>query len=66
MSGSRWCYPWIDCYIENIFITGSVSQLASWSPDNAIALSPDNYPTWSGESCRLHTIGGEQLLRVLP
>ncbi|TRM69210.1 glycoside hydrolase family 15 and carbohydrate-binding module family 20 [Schizophyllum amplum] len=34
-------------YGENIYVTGSVSQLANWSPDNAIALNADNYPTWS-------------------
>ncbi|KAI0069719.1 glucoamylase [Panus rudis PR-1116 ss-1] len=32
---------------ENIFLTGSVDELANWSPDNAIALSAANYPTWS-------------------
>lgn len=34
--------------IENIFLTGSVDQLKNWSPDQAIPLSPTNYPTWSG------------------
>ncbi|KAH9933192.1 glucoamylase [Epithele typhae] len=32
---------------ENIYITGSVAQLQSWSPDNALLLSSANYPTWS-------------------
>ncbi|RXW16693.1 hypothetical protein EST38_g9161 [Candolleomyces aberdarensis] len=32
---------------ENIFITGSIDQLKHWSPKNAIALSPHNYPIWS-------------------
>ncbi|PAV20912.1 glucoamylase [Pyrrhoderma noxium] len=32
---------------ENIFVTGSIDALANWSPDNAIALNADNYPTWS-------------------
>lgn len=32
---------------ENIFITGSIDQLKSWSPENAIALNPSNYPIWS-------------------
>ncbi|KAK1229133.1 glycoside hydrolase 15 protein [Marasmius sp. AFHP31] len=32
---------------ENIFLTGSVDALKNWSPDNAIALSSANYPTWS-------------------
>ncbi|KAI0821308.1 glucoamylase [Irpex lacteus] len=32
---------------ENIFLTGSVDALKNWSPDNAIALSAANYPTWS-------------------
>ncbi|KAF5345299.1 hypothetical protein D9758_008451 [Tetrapyrgos nigripes] len=32
---------------ENIFLTGSVDQLQNWSPDNAIPLNADNYPTWS-------------------
>ncbi|PPR00430.1 hypothetical protein CVT24_004491 [Panaeolus cyanescens] len=32
---------------ENIFLTGSLDALKSWSPDNALALSAANYPTWS-------------------
>ena len=35
---------------ENIFLTGSVDALKNWSPDNAIALNPANYPIWSGTS----------------
>jgi len=35
---------------ENIFITGSLDSLQSWSPDNALALSSANYPTWSSKS----------------
>lgn len=30
-------------------MTGSVDALKSWSPDNAIALTDDNYPTWTGK-----------------
>ncbi|KAF7184079.1 hypothetical protein CNMCM7691_004638 [Aspergillus felis] len=37
-------------YGENIFITGSISQLGSWSTDNAMALSASQYtasnPLW--------------------
>ncbi|CAA7262982.1 unnamed protein product [Cyclocybe aegerita] len=32
---------------ENIFLTGSLDALKGWSPDNALALSAANYPTWS-------------------
>ncbi|KAF9046528.1 glucoamylase [Panaeolus papilionaceus] len=32
---------------ENIFLTGSLDALKNWSPDNALALSSANYPTWS-------------------
>ncbi|KAF7312552.1 Glucoamylase [Mycena indigotica] len=32
---------------ENIYITGSIGALQNWSPDNALILSPANYPTWS-------------------
>ncbi|KAF7364930.1 Glucoamylase [Mycena venus] len=32
---------------ENIYLTGSVDALQDWSPDNAMILSPANYPTWS-------------------
>ncbi len=35
--------------LDNIFITGSVDALKTWSPDNAIALSAATYPIWSGE-----------------
>ncbi|KAJ6584105.1 glucoamylase [Mycena vulgaris] len=32
---------------ESIYLTGSVDELKSWSPDNALMLSAANYPTWS-------------------
>jgi glucoamylase len=32
---------------ENIYLTGSLDALRNWSPDNALLLSPANYPTWS-------------------
>ncbi|KAJ7069509.1 glucoamylase [Mycena amicta] len=32
---------------ENIYITGSNDALENWSTDNALILSPANYPTWS-------------------
>jgi glucoamylase len=32
---------------ENIYLAGSVDSLKDWSPDNAISLSPANYPIWS-------------------
>ncbi|KAJ7625223.1 glucoamylase [Mycena polygramma] len=32
---------------EDIYITGNVDSLEDWSPDNALILSPANYPTWS-------------------
>ncbi|KAJ7143544.1 glucoamylase, partial [Mycena crocata] len=32
---------------ENIYITGNTDSLQNWSPDNALILSPANYPTWS-------------------
>ncbi|KAF8322021.1 glucoamylase [Clavulina sp. PMI_390] len=32
---------------ENIYIVGSISQLANWDTDNAILLSSASYPTWS-------------------
>ncbi|KAI0062559.1 glycoside hydrolase [Artomyces pyxidatus] len=33
-------------YGENIFVTGNLTQLGSWSPSNAVALSSANYPIW--------------------
>ncbi|KAJ7758125.1 glycoside hydrolase family 15 protein [Mycena maculata] len=32
---------------ENIYLTGSVSQLQNWDPTTALILSPANYPIWS-------------------
>ncbi|KAI0366013.1 glycoside hydrolase [Pilatotrama ljubarskyi] len=32
---------------ENIFVVGSIPQLGSWNPANAIALSSASYPTWT-------------------
>ncbi|TFK52523.1 glucoamylase [Heliocybe sulcata] len=34
-------------YGENIYITGSVAALSSWSTGSALLLSSANYPTWS-------------------
>ena len=36
-------------FTENIYVVGSISQLANWSPSNAIALNANSYPTWSGK-----------------
>lgn len=33
---------------ENIYLAGSVDALKDWSLDNAVSLSPENYPIWSG------------------
>ncbi|KAF8654629.1 hypothetical protein AX16_003510 [Volvariella volvacea WC 439] len=32
---------------ENIFLVGSISQLANWNPASALALSPASYPVWT-------------------
>ncbi|KAF8996428.1 glycoside hydrolase [Cyathus striatus] len=32
---------------ENIFLVGSISQLGTWAPASAIALSSASYPTWA-------------------
>ncbi|KAF8637794.1 hypothetical protein AX17_002564 [Amanita inopinata Kibby_2008] len=32
---------------ENIYVTGSITELANWNPDKAIALNANNYPIWS-------------------
>ncbi|QRV78353.1 alpha-amylase [Ceratobasidium sp. AG-Ba] len=34
---------------ENIFVLGSISELGSWVPENAIPMSPEAYPTWAAE-----------------
>ncbi|KAF9811041.1 hypothetical protein IEO21_06707 [Rhodonia placenta] len=34
-------------YGENLYITGSVSELEDWSADDALIMSSANYPTWS-------------------
>lgn len=31
----------------NIFVTGNLTQLGSWSPDESVALSPATYPIWT-------------------
>ncbi|KAG8932552.1 hypothetical protein FRC02_000930 [Tulasnella sp. 418] len=31
---------------ESIYLTGSLSQLSNWDPNNALALSADSYPQW--------------------
>ncbi|KZP09492.1 carbohydrate-binding module family 20 protein [Athelia psychrophila] len=37
----------ITTYGENIFLTGSISQLGDWSPTTNIPLSSATYPTWT-------------------
>ncbi|TDL22186.1 glycoside hydrolase family 15 protein [Rickenella mellea] len=32
---------------ENIYITGSSTELTNWNPEDALILSPEYYPTWS-------------------
>jgi len=32
---------------ENIFLAGSISQLGTWAPASAVALSSANYPNWA-------------------
>ncbi|KAK0464228.1 glucoamylase [Desarmillaria tabescens] len=32
---------------ENIYLTGSIDALQNWSPDTALLLNTNNYPTWS-------------------
>jgi len=34
-------------YGENLYISGSVSALENWSPDDALIMSSADYPTWS-------------------
>jgi hypothetical protein len=36
------------CDTENIFVTGSATALGNWSPNEAVPLSPGDYPTWKG------------------
>jgi len=33
---------------QNVFVVGSTAQLGSWNPASAIALSPSQYPVWTG------------------
>lgn len=33
---------------QNIYVTGSISQLGSWTPASGVALSSASYPTWVG------------------
>jgi len=33
---------------QNVYVVGSIPELGSWNTDNAVLLSPDNYPQWSG------------------
>lgn len=35
------------CWAENIYIAGSITELADWSTTSAIELSAANYPEWS-------------------
>lgn len=33
---------------QSVYAVGSTTELGNWTPANALALSADNYPTWSG------------------
>jgi len=37
---------------QNVFLVGSTAALGSWNPTSAVALSPTNYPVWTGNSSR--------------
>ncbi len=32
---------------QSVYIVGNISELGNWDPGSALALSPDNYPTWN-------------------
>ncbi|EIN12991.1 glucoamylase [Punctularia strigosozonata HHB-11173 SS5] len=32
---------------QSVYITGSIATLKSWSPDDALLMSPSDYPTWT-------------------
>ena len=32
---------------QNVYIVGNVDALGAWNPNNAVMLSPVNYPTWT-------------------
>ncbi|KAH8916357.1 carbohydrate-binding module family 20 protein [Atractiella rhizophila] len=40
---------------EYVFVVGSIGELGSWAPDNAIPLNADNYPIWSVANVTLHS-----------
>ena len=33
---------------QNVFVVGATAPLGSWNPANAVALSPNQYPVWTG------------------
>lgn len=33
---------------QNVYVTGSISQLGNWGPTSGVALSSASYPTWKG------------------
>jgi len=34
---------------ETVFVTGSLDKLGRWDPNKAAALSPRDYPFWTGD-----------------
>lgn len=33
---------------QGVYVIGNIPELGAWNPANAVALSPNNYPLWSG------------------
>ena len=42
------CFNGITVIGQSVYAVGNIPELGSWSPANAIKLSPTAYPTWTG------------------
>ena len=42
------CYNGTTVMGQDVYVVGNNATLGNWSTDNAVKLSPSNYPTWTG------------------
>ncbi|MCG8460524.1 MAG: alpha-amylase [Holophagales bacterium] len=48
VSAHFYCHNGTTVWGQNVYAVGSIPELGSWDPANAVLLSPNAYPTWDG------------------
>jgi hypothetical protein len=48
-SATFFCEKGYTIYGQSVYVIGSIPELGSWDPANAIALAPEHFPSWVGK-----------------